>query len=178
MYCGSARSRSSAESVAMAHEAAIAARSPAATPRGARALGQIHELLNHDLDVFGGRAWRPANVDQGEVDVLAAGSWNAGRELLFRHGRAAARRTDRVKSLERRLSGLPPQRIREPARRGREPENVRRRMVRLHRELSVLVARIAPTADVNVHLAMVLFDGGRPGRHTEYRRGIELRSVT
>src|SRR5262245_7170905 len=140
-------------SIPAAGAAAQVAITTATATRRARSipLRQVLELLNHDLDVPGGRLGRRAVVTQVNADRFGAWHRQAGRKLAPRDNP-----TTDANSLEHGPIGFPAKPVRQVAGRLVEAIDVRRDVVRLHDVLHILVVRVAPAADFDVELAVIL----------------------
>ena len=83
-----------------------------------------------------------------------------------------------AKRLEQRAARLPAQRVSDRSGWCRKARDVRRDVVRLHHELCVWNVAVAPVADLDIQLTMILLHVLLiPGEHAEGRRGIDGRGI-
>src|SRR5579871_648286 len=108
------------------------------------------------------------------MNTFASGRGNTGGENMLRHHSSRAGRRA-PKCSKRYPAWLPIHPIAKPAGRRIESKGVGGHGIRLHHELRVLVLRLAPTANLDVHFA------GRavfvPGEQRKNRRRLQVRDV-
>src|SRR5262245_16670477 len=134
------------------------------------------ELLNHDLDIPGGRVRGFTDGKQAHTGGRRCGSRDADCELSMgdRLGPCGVSTADRR---ERRLPWFTAERMRQTTGWRGVAEHIVRNILELQDVLRVLVVRIAPGAHADVQFTMHLSLPTVPRIHDEGSRGIEIRRV-
>src|SRR5918993_308699 len=178
-YWDAARSGSSACAGSAPHTSSPAISSTRMPRRRrTRELWEVLEAFNHHLDVPRRRLDRISEVVEVQVNALVSGHRNAGGELVLGNSRNTGADDVPPNGPELRLPGLPPEHVRQPACRRSEAKHVGGDVIRLHDKLRVRVRAIAPPADLDGELPVILPRAFEvPRQQAQGRSRVEVRSL-